>query len=117
MEQNSGGGWAAGGWNSGSCSASGSTVYVPRNRPLSIWEEPSAAAFCGDHLPDRPSWDCVACCREWPCDPAQIALAHALSARWVSIMMSEWMFLAASELIGAIPGELFDRFLLWTRQL
>jgi hypothetical protein len=116
MEPNSGGGWAAGGWISGSCTAPGTTVYVPHARPALYFDEPSTAWLSGDHQPARPSWQCRQCDRPWPCGPAQELLAVALSPRWLSTMMSEWMYLAASELGQVEPGQLFDRFLLWTRR-
>ena len=28
----------------------------------------------GEHQPKRPQWDCEACGKEWPCDPAREAL-------------------------------------------
>lgn len=72
------------------------------------------AAF--GHHPDRPSWDCVACGKPWPCDPAREHLARRLDA--VGLAMYAWNRL--EEAVGDLPyepaGELFERFLAWTRQ-
>lgn len=68
------------------------------------------------HHPARPSWDCVACGRPWPCDPARESLASRLDM--IGLAMYGWDRLeeAAGELPGTPPGELFDRFVSWTRR-
>jgi hypothetical protein len=65
------------------------------------------------HVEERPSWDCRACGRPWPCDRARAELASALSP--VALRTAMWMRLevAASDLPLGPPAELFERFLRW----
>ena len=67
------------------------------------------------HQPVRPSWDCSACGRPWPCAPAQLGLVTELDS--VALAMYSWICLeeAAGDLPNAEPGELFQRFLAWRR--
>lgn len=69
-----------------------------------------------EHQPARPSWDCVACGRPWPCDPAREHLAGRLDA--IGLAMYAWDRLeeAAGELPNVPAEELFARFLAWTRR-
>jgi hypothetical protein len=69
----------------------------------------------GEHIELRPSWDCAACGRPWPCDPAQEELATTLSP--VALRTRMWARLerAALDAPHVPPGELFERFLHWTR--
>lgn len=68
-----------------------------------------------EHTPDRPSWDCGACGKAWPCDPAreELVATHSRTARLVLL----WSYLedAVAELPATSPGETFDRFLTWAR--
>lgn len=66
-----------------------------------------------EHTETRPSWDCRACGKPWPCDPAREALATELSLIEVRTLM--WMRLeeAALELPPGPVTELFERFLHW----
>ena len=67
------------------------------------------------HIAERPSWDCVACGRPWPCDPARAALAAEFDL--VGLAMYAWGTL--EEAVGDLPDlavdEAFERFLAWTR--
>jgi hypothetical protein len=67
-----------------------------------------------EHVEERPSWDCGACGKPWPCDPAREELAAALSP--VTLRTDMWMRLevAVQDLPPGPPSELFDRFLRWT---
>ena len=67
------------------------------------------------HIADRPSWDCVACVKPWPCDPAREALATQMDP--VQLAMYLWSNLeeAAGDLPDMPVGEAFDRFISWTR--
>ncbi|AGL20944.1 hypothetical protein [Actinoplanes sp. N902-109] len=67
-----------------------------------------------DHVPGRPSWDCLACGKPWPCDPAREELAATLSP--TALRTDMWMRLeeAALELPPVPVVELFERFLHWT---
>jgi hypothetical protein len=68
-----------------------------------------------EHVGERPSWDCRSCGRPWPCDPAREALAAELGP--IQLAMYAWANLeqAAGDLPGMPVGEMFDRFLAWTR--
>jgi hypothetical protein len=67
------------------------------------------------HIADRPSWDCLACVKSWPCDPAREALATQMDP--VQLAMYLWSNLeeAAGDLPDMPVGEAFDRFISWTR--
>lgn len=74
---------------------------------------PDPVAF--EHDPHRPSWNCIACGRSWPCDPAREQLAGRLDQ--IGLAMYAWDRL--EEAVGDLPHapawELFERFLAWTR--
>jgi hypothetical protein len=69
-----------------------------------------------EHTPEKPSWDCRACGRPWPCDPAREAMLIEFSG-----MPSVLMFYLSSQATDAhgdlrLPsGELFERFQAWVR--
>jgi hypothetical protein len=67
------------------------------------------------HIAGRPSWDCLACGKPWPCDRAREQLAGEMDT--VQLAMYAWVNLAeAAEDIPAMPAdEMFERFLAWTR--
>ncbi len=70
-----------------------------------------------EHISARPSWDCTACERPWPCDPAREQLRTEF-ARFPSVLriyLFGQLTDASAELIGADPIELFHRFLGWSR--
>jgi hypothetical protein len=69
----------------------------------------------GDHLAERPSWDCGCCGRPWPCDPAREQLAaEAVGPTYLTMWMSVEMVHAARENPAILPSELYERFLAWT---
>jgi hypothetical protein len=67
-----------------------------------------------DHTADRPSWDCRACGKPWPCDPARERLAEEMDR--ISLAMYMWTNLeeAVADLPPGPPSELFERFIRWT---
>ena len=67
------------------------------------------------HVAGRPSWDCLACGRPWPCDPARECLAAAMDP--IQLAMDAWTCLerAVGELPSRPAAEAFDRFVAWTR--
>ncbi len=70
-----------------------------------------------EHRPNRPSWDCGACGKDWPCDPAREELA-AEYRDGVQLAMVAWDYLEAfchDQPAGPV-GEMFDRFIAWTRR-
>jgi hypothetical protein len=66
------------------------------------------------HTPLRPSWLCVMDGKPWPCDPAREEMADDCRITR-AIMMSVMLDLAAGDMPTATPGELFERFVAWTR--
>jgi len=68
-----------------------------------------------EHGPDRPSWVCRVCARPWPCDPAQVDMRAEMDRVALAIYM--WLNLqdAVLERPGLPTGELFERFISWTR--
>ena len=71
----------------------------------------------GEHLPRRPQWDCAACGREWPCDPARVRLAEEYGRNRVDLSMyvAGLLYVATAELPDAHPADLHERFIAWTR--
>ncbi|MEV6343860.1 hypothetical protein [Actinoplanes sp. NPDC051851] len=67
-----------------------------------------------EHLAARPSWDCRACGRPWPCDPARELLIHSHSRVDLAVVMWNHLEEAARDMPHAPASELFDRFLRWT---
>ena len=69
------------------------------------------------HGPDRATWDCKSCRAPFPCDPAREDLVGSLHP--VQLAIRAWVMLetAVFDLGPATPpsGELFDRFIHWTR--
>jgi hypothetical protein len=69
-----------------------------------------------EHQPQPPSWDCLACERPWPCDPARERMTRLYAATTLSIMMADRLLDAVGDMPTASPADLFDRFLAWTRR-
>lgn len=68
-----------------------------------------------EHQPHRPDWLCTGCAEPWPCPTARQHLKADVQPTQLAIMMTSWMHEAAGELPHAAPGELWDRFVAWTR--
>lgn len=68
-----------------------------------------------EHTADRPSWDCRVCGRSWPCDPAREGLQREMDRVSLAIYMWSSLDEAIRDLPVGPPGELFERFLRWTR--
>jgi hypothetical protein len=68
------------------------------------------------HQPLRPSWDCAACGRPWPCQPAREALTRQYRGRgtWLTMYMLAHMTMAAADMPTAAYAELSERFINWT---
>ena len=69
-----------------------------------------------EHQPHRPDWLCTGCAEPWPCPTARQHLKADVQPTQLAIMMTSWMTEAAGELPRATPGELWDRFVAWTRR-
>jgi hypothetical protein len=68
-----------------------------------------------EHIADRPSWDCLACGKPWPCDPAREDLAAELGPTQLAMYMWASLEEAANDVCALPVGEAFDRFIAWTR--
>jgi len=63
----------------------------------------------------RPSWECRACDKPWPCDPAREQLAAEMDGLQLSLYLFTCLEVVAGDLPRLPPGEAFDRFIAWTR--
>lgn len=68
-----------------------------------------------EHIAERPSWDCLACGKPWPCDPAREQLRTEMDP----VQLATYMWSCVEEAAGVLGdlsmSETFDRFLAWTR--
>jgi hypothetical protein len=67
------------------------------------------------HLPARPAWICVRCCRPWPCLSMRRRLADefARDPAGLVVLMTLRLAEASADLgVAALP-DLYDRFLGW----
>lgn len=59
---------------------------------------------------------CEPCETPWPCDPARVELAEMYAADWAGLAERLGVELVrAARDVGGDPGELWERFLAWTR--
>ncbi|MEU4237918.1 hypothetical protein [Actinoplanes sp. NPDC026619] len=68
-----------------------------------------------EHVQERPSWNCRACGKPWPCDPAREELATEMPLIEIRKLMWTRLEEAALEIPPGPVVELFERFLHWTR--
>ena len=71
----------------------------------------------GGHQPARPSWDCEACEKPWPCDPAREQLVASMGhGTALTVYMYGFFQEANQQLPPPAPvNELYVRMLEWTR--
>jgi hypothetical protein len=74
----------------------------------------------GEHLAERPSWNCRTCGLPWPCANAKRELLEEFHGfpSVLGIYMSAQMFDASVDLTtpeADPPTDLYDRFVSWTR--
>jgi len=67
----------------------------------------------GEHVEERPSWDCRACGKPWPCEIARKELDAELSPRALRTAMWLRLEVAAQDMPDGPASELFERFLRW----
>ena len=68
----------------------------------------------GEHVPARPSWECRACGRPWPCEPARAILIRENGRVELAVLMWDHLEEAARDMPQSPASYLFDRFLRWT---
>ncbi|GAA0480583.1 hypothetical protein Aca07nite_31640 [Actinoplanes capillaceus] len=74
-----------------------------------------------EHIPSRPTWKCLACTNPWPCAAAQSDLANEYRAfpSVLTLYLATQMYEALEDHIAqgrGAPGDLYERFLSWTRR-
>ncbi|SCL43134.1 hypothetical protein GA0074692_6778 [Micromonospora pallida] len=71
----------------------------------------------GRHQPARPSWDCQVCAGPWPCPAGRTELHGTFAGDKVglSMHMGVVLHLAVHEISPDVDGQLFGRFVTWTR--
>ncbi len=69
-----------------------------------------------DHQPQRPGWLCTGCREHWPCPTYREHMIRDAPTAQLAIVMTSWMTEAAGELPHSAPGELWKRFVAWTRR-
>ena len=71
------------------------------------------------HQATRPSWVCEECACAWPCDGAkrQLVAQFAGTLASLTIYLAERLVDACSELTDIPPGQLYGRFIGWSRTL
>ena len=72
----------------------------------------------GEHDPERPGWDCRACCAPWPCPVAQqrLQIAYQSRRRDLGILLAFLRDQAVIDLPDAAPHEIGTRFIGWYRR-
>lgn len=75
-----------------------------------------------EHLPGRPSWDCLVCGRPWPCAEAKADLGEQYQRfpAGLAIYMSSMLYDAVEDLSATTaptPAALHERFLAWVGNL
>jgi hypothetical protein len=66
-----------------------------------------------EHLPGKPSWDCLVDGQPWPCDPAREAMARSMGPTTLLTYLQVAFGEAAEDLPTTPAGELYERFLSW----
>jgi hypothetical protein len=71
-----------------------------------------------EHLPARPSWDCLVCDHSGPCANAKSDLAgqYARFPAGLAIYMASVLYEAVEDLTATgepTPADLYERFLAW----
>jgi predicted DNA-binding transcriptional regulator AlpA len=74
-----------------------------------------------EHEPTRPTWNCRACGRDWPCVPARKALTGKVDSDDIDsqfeLCIVMWSYLERFVLdVGPVP-EALERFIDWTRPI
>lgn len=69
-----------------------------------------------EHQPDPATYDCRACAQQWPCVPARkYLLVTTPDSTQLGMRLWDELVTAAGVLADEPPGQLFERFLGWSR--
>jgi hypothetical protein len=68
-----------------------------------------------EHTPCRPSWECLACGRPWPCDPARETLSLAMDFFQLAMFMWDKLEESVVDDPGSPWQEVYERFIKWIR--
>ena len=66
------------------------------------------------HTPQRPTWNCLACEKPWPCDQARADLKADHDRTQAAIYMWQQLEEAVHDLPPAPAAQIFERFIKWT---
>jgi len=71
-----------------------------------------------DHVPIRPSWQCVACGADWPCAPRRAELrAESPDGRvGLALFMARYFHEALDDHPTTPAGDVYARFVGWVRR-
>jgi hypothetical protein len=80
----------------------------------------TTTAETGEHVGQRPNWDCRVCAQPWPCAIAKVELRAEFRnfPSVLNIYMTAQMYDAASDFMAhgaGLPADLYERFLSWVR--
>jgi hypothetical protein len=69
------------------------------------------------HMPVRPGWYCGGCGTPWPCPTRcrQLLAEHEGASVSLTVLMTGYFNDAAWDLADHPPGDLYRRFVGWTR--
>lgn len=69
------------------------------------------------HRPTPLLWECAECGNPWPCEPARAhyTVLFARSRAQLAVLMSSYLAVAVMDLLEVPAGELYERFVGWTR--
>ena len=72
-----------------------------------------------EHLPGRPSWDCLSCRESWPCAPAKERMLEEFAEDRLTLVMYLWVQMAEAidDFVGLsdpVP-DLYLRIVAWER--
>jgi hypothetical protein len=70
------------------------------------------------HVPLRPTWTCVGCGQLWPCPTRRRELLAEFSGSSVGLglYLSACLVEASAQLPDVLAGELYSRFVGWSRR-
>jgi hypothetical protein len=78
---------------------------------------PPAPPGRATHRPVRPLWTCLACEREWPCEPGKVELMRQYAHDRVGLLvyLAGLLVNAVHDVEGVPPKALMERFVKWAK--